>query len=149
MSMFPEPAYRHGVYRTTKMWRERLGRYRLMGSRCRKCGALWWPRRIGGVCGKCNSRDLEPYEFSHEGVLKTHSLSSGTPLMGMEVYGADRRIVASVLLDEGVVVGPTEIVDTTFENLKDGVKVQMVTRKLRRESNGNWMYGYMWVPVRE
>ena len=26
------------------------------------------------------------------------------------------------------------------------MKVRMALRKLRREQNGNWQYGYMWVP---
>lgn len=149
--MFPEPLYRHGVYRTTKMWRQRGGRYRLVGSRCKSCGQLWWPSRIAGVCGKCNSRDLEDYEFSHEGgVVLVHFAEAARypipPLHGYEVYG-DSRIYALVKLKEGVYIGPTEIADCSPEQVRDGMRVKMVTRKLRRESNGNWMYGYMWVPA--
>lgn len=146
--MFPEPLYRHGVYRTTKMWRQRRERYRLVGSRCKGCGQLWWPRRIAGVCGKCNSRDLEDFEFSHEGEVFAHTEAAkhpSPPLQGFEVYG-DSRIFAMIKLKEGVYIGPTEIVDCAPEQVQDGMKVKMVTRKLRRESNGNWMYGYMWIP---
>ena len=150
--MFPEPLYRHGVYRTTKIWRQRRERYRLVGSRCKSCGQLWWPRRIGGVCGKCNSKDLEDFEFSHEGealgcyVEATGGYPPIPPLHGYEVYG-DSRIYAMVKVKEGVYIGPTEIVDCRPEQIREGMKVKMVTRKLRRESNGNWMYGYMWVPA--
>ena len=150
--MFPEPLYRHGVYRTTKMWRQRRERYRLVGSRCQSCGQLWWPRRIAGVCGKCNSRNLEDFEFSHEGeVIACFVEATKFPyplLQGFEVYG-DSRIHAMVKLKEGVYIGPTEIVDCPPEQIKEGMKVKMVTRKLRRESNGNWMYGYMWVRAEE
>lgn len=150
--MFPEPLYRHGVYRTTKMWRQRRERYRLLGSRCKSCGQLWWPRRSAGVCGKCNSRDLEDFEFSPEGeVFICFAETSKFPypvLQGYEVYG-DSRIHAMIKLKEGVYLGPTEIVDCSPEQIKEGMKVKMVTRKLRRESNGNWMYGYMWVPAQE
>lgn len=148
--MFPEPLYRTTVYRTTKMWRQRRERYRLLGSRCQSCGQLWWPRRTG-VCGKCNARHLEDFEFSHEGEVVAGyaaALRHGRPVVlhGYEVYG-DTRIFALVKLKEDVYVGPTEIVDCTPEQFREGMKVKMVTRRLRRESNGNWMYGYMWVPA--
>ena len=150
--MFPEVLYRHGVYRTTKMWRQRRERYRLLGSRCKSCEKLWWPRRTAGVCGTCNSRDLEDFEFSHEGEVVScvpQATLHPLPVMqGYEVYG-DSRIFAMIKLKEGVYVGPTEIVDCDPEQAKNGMKVKMATRKLRRESNGNWMYGYMWVPAEE
>lgn len=149
--MFPEPLYRHGVLRTTKMWRQRKERYRLVGSRCKNCGQLWWPGRHGKVCGRCNSRDLEEYEFSHEGELFVHHAEGQNfpiqPLHGFEVYG-DTRIFAMVkLIKEGIYIGPTEIVDCPPEKAKDGMKVKMVLRKFRRESNGNWMYGFIWAPA--
>ena len=149
--MFPEPLYRHGVLRTTKMWRQRKERYRLVGSRCRACGQLWWPGRHGKVCGSCNSRDLEEYEFSHEGELFVHHAEgenfSIPPLQGFEVYG-DNRIFAMVkLTKEGIYIGPTEIVDCPPEKVKDGMKVKLVVRKFRREANGNWIYGFMWAPA--
>jgi uncharacterized OB-fold protein len=51
------------------------------------------------------------------------------------------------LTQEGIYIGPTEIVDCPPEKVKDGMKVKMVLRKFRRESNGNWMYGFMWTPA--
>ena len=150
--MFPEPLYRHGIYRTTKFWRQRKERYRLVGSRCKSCGQLWWPSREGKTCGKCNAREFEEYEFSHEGELHVHFPEENRytipPLQGFEVYG-DTRIYAMVKLPEGVYIGPTEIVDCRPEQVRNGMKVKMVTRKFRRESNGNWMYGFMWTPAED
>jgi uncharacterized OB-fold protein len=138
--MFPEPLYRHGVLRTTKMWRQRKERYRLVGSRCKNCGQLWWPGRHGKVCGRCNSREL----FVHHAEGQNFPIQ---PLHGFEVYG-DTRIFAMVkLIKEGIYIGPTEIVDCPPEKVKDGMKVKMVLRKFRRETNGNWMYGFMWAPA--
>ena len=148
--MFPEPLYRVGVLRTTKKWRQKDERLRLVGCRCKSCGQLWWPGREGGVCGKCNARDLEDYEFSHEGELHVHhSEGKRFPIQAMhgyEIYG-DTRIFAMVKLKEGIYIGPTELVDCRPEDVRDGMKVRMVTRKLRREPNGNWMYGFMWTPA--
>jgi uncharacterized OB-fold protein len=68
-------------------------------------------------------------------------------LQGFEVYG-DTRIFAMVkLTKEGIYIGPTDLVDCPPEKVKDGMKVKMVLRKLRREPNGNWMYGFMWTPA--
>jgi len=145
--LFPEGLYRHGVLRTTKAWRQRKERYRLLGTKCRACETLWWPGRK--VCGKCNSRDVEDHEFSHHGELFVHHHGQLAwyvpPVQGFEVYG-DSRVLAVVKLPEGVYVGGTDLVDCPPEKAKDGLKVRMALRKLRREQNGNWQYGYMWVP---
>jgi uncharacterized OB-fold protein len=151
--MFPEPLYRHGTLRTTKAWRQQDERYRLEGSRCKSCGQLWWPARLSKVCGKCNSRDVEPYQFSHIGEVYVHHVEAENwpiqPLHGFEVYG-DTRVYAMVkLIKEGIFIGPTEIVDCTPDQITDGMKVKLVLRKLRRESNGNWQYGFMWAPTHE
>ena len=146
--IFPEPAYRVGVLRTTKAWRQHKERYGLVGSKCRACGTLWWPGRK--VCGKCNSQDMEDFRFSHVGKLRVHhvgELAWAVPsLQGFEVYGG-ARVFALVELPEGVYVGATDLVDCPHEKIKDGMAVRMVLRKLRREANGSWNYGFMWIPV--
>jgi uncharacterized OB-fold protein len=71
-SFFPEPAYQVAVYREPVYWRERKGRYRLVGSRCKNCRETWWPRRISEVCPNCHSREFEEYEFSHDGEIFLH-----------------------------------------------------------------------------
>jgi uncharacterized protein len=145
--LFPEGMYRHGVLRTLKAWRSRKERYRLLGSKCSNCGQLWWPGRK--VCAKCGSRELGEYQFSHVGELLIHHQGHlpwhMPPLQGFEVYG-DQRMMAVVKLPENIYVGPTDIVDCEPEEVRDGMKVRKVLRKLRREANGNWQYGYMWVP---
>jgi uncharacterized OB-fold protein len=146
-AIFPEGLYRHGVLRTTKAWRQRVERYRLVGSKCLSCETLWWPGRK--VCGKCNSRKMENYQFSHRGELVTNHHGQLAwyvpPVQGYEVYG-DTRILAVIKLPEGVHVGGTELIDYPPEKVRDGMKVRMVLRKLRREQNGNWQYGFMWAP---
>lgn len=150
--MFPEPTYRLGVMRTTKAWRLRKERYRLLGSKCNACGTTWWPGRK--VCGKCNSRDLTEYQFSHKGELVAHHFGPMVwhldPIQGFTVYGLD-RIMAVIKLEEedNTYVTPTDVVDIEPDKVKDGMKLQLVFRKLRKEPNGNWNYGYMWAPPDE
>jgi uncharacterized OB-fold protein len=139
--------YRPGVLRTTKAWRQRKERYRLIGSKCLACGTIWWPSRR--VCGKCTSRNVEDLQLSSVGKLLIHHAGQlpwhVAPLGGFEVFG-DTRVMTVVELPEGVYVGPTDLVDCPPEKIRDGMLVRRVLRKLRREGNGNWQYGYMWVP---
>ena len=149
--MFPEPIYRHGVMRTTKAWRLRKGRYRLLGSRCKSCGRTWWPGRK--VCGTCNSRDLEDYQFNHIGELVVHHYGPMVwhldPIQGFGVYGLD-RILAVVKLEgeEDTYIAPTDVVDCEPDKVQNGMRLRMTFRKLRREPNGNWNYGFMWTPLK-
>jgi uncharacterized OB-fold protein len=92
---------------------------------------------------------MENYQFSHRGELVTNHHGQLAwyvpPVQGYEVYG-DTRILAVIKLPEGVHVGGTELIDHPPEKVRDGMKVRMVLRKLRREQNGNWQYGFMWAP---
>lgn len=57
-----ESIYRIATHSTAKAWRNRLARYRLVGTHCPACGMDHFPGRH--VCPKCHSRDLEAKEFS-------------------------------------------------------------------------------------
>jgi len=143
VSQYPEQIYRHTTASTLRHWRERHGRYRLVGTKCKDCGELHFPRRV--VCPNCNQRNLEPYEHPHTGEIVTCYISDNPwgALLGLGEQVP--RIPAIVKLDNGVHVF-TEIID--FEDpqdIKAGMRVQMVLRKLRRESNSNWLYGYKFI----
>jgi uncharacterized OB-fold protein len=57
-----------------------------------------------------------------------------------------QRYVGVVRLDDGLHI-ETEIVDASSETVKAGLRVGLVFRKLRRESNGNEQYGYKFAPL--
>jgi uncharacterized OB-fold protein len=57
-----------------------------------------------------------------------------------------KRFVGVVRLDDGIHV-ETELLEVTRETAKPGLRVAMVVRKLRRESNGNETYGYKFLPL--
>ena len=73
MSQYPEQIYRHTTASALRNWRERHGRYRLVGTKCKDCGELHFPRRV--VCPNCNQRNLEPYEHPHTGEIITCYIS--------------------------------------------------------------------------
>jgi hypothetical protein len=143
MSEFREQVYRHATYGAVKSWRERRGRYRLEGSRCSGCGAVSFPRRV--ACRECHGRDLEPYECARTGTL----VVAWPQVVLARLLGyADlpKRFVGVVRLDDGIHV-ETELLEVTRETAKPGLRVAMVVRKLRRESNGNETYGYKFIPL--
>lgn len=142
MSEFRDQLYRPATYSAVKSWRERRGRYRLEGSRCAECDALFFPRRVS--CRNCHGRKLTPYECSHTGTL----VVSWPQVHLARLLGhADlpRRFVGVVRLDDGIHI-ETELIQVTRETAKPGLRLEMVVRKLRRESNGNQVYGYKFRP---
>jgi uncharacterized OB-fold protein len=139
---FPEQIYRHTTASATRAWRERRGRYLLEGTRCKQCGELHFPRRT--VCNACNSRDLEPIKHPPKGTIVMANVC--WTAAGVHFgYGENIPRVSTVIrLDDGVTV-LAEVTETPYERIVPGARVGMVLRKLRRESNSSWMYGYKFV----
>ena len=54
------------------------------------------------------------------------------------------RIIVVIQMDDGPFV-LSEIIESAPDEVNDGDRVRMVTRKLRRESNSNWQYGFKFV----
>lgn len=145
MSEFRDQVSRHATYGSVKSWRERHGRYRLMGSRCSRCHAIAFPRRPS--CHRCQCRKMEPYQCSHTGTVV--SVWPQVNLVRLLGYAdLPQRFVGIVQLDDGVHI-ETELVDITSETARVGLRVHLVFRRLRREGNGNEMYGYKFAPSQE
>lgn len=145
-NQFPEIIPRLESYNTMRTWRERFGRYRLIGSQCNTCGEKWFPRREGLNCPHCSGVDLQPYECAHSGKVEQLQIENmGYPVMG---YGDwSPRIIATIQLDDGIMI-LSEIVDATPEEVERGTQVKMVLRKHKREETGAWMYGFMFTVIR-
>lgn len=136
-----EPIYRIATQSTAKAWRKRLARYRLVGTHCPSCGMDHFPGRY--VCPKCHNRKLEPKEFSKRGTVVCIAIDS-SPLMG---HGEEvPKPLAVIKIEEGPFV-ISDIVDCDVEKVKEGLEVEVVLRKWRREANGNYMYGYKFRPA--
>ncbi len=146
MSQFQEQIYRHTTASATRSWRERKGRYLLEGTRCKSCGAIHFPRRT--ACAECNSRDLEPYRHPFTGMIVEANIC--WQATGVHIGYGERipRVSTVIQLDDGVCV-LAEVTETPIEKIVPGARVEMVTKKLHRESNSTWMYGYKFVVVDE
>jgi len=78
-----------------------LNEEKLMGSRCKKCGALFSPPRP--ICIKCNANEMDWVEMKGEGKLVAFTtIAVGTPLMIEEGYDREHSYCTGVVeLEEG------------------------------------------------
>ena len=102
-----------------------LNEEKLMGSRCKKCGALYVPPRA--ICIKCYGSDMEWVEMKGKGKLAAFTvISIGPPFMIEEGYDRKNPYCSGVVeLEEGARVDArVEGVDTTKpETIKIGTPV--------------------------
>lgn len=124
-------------------WRLREQRYQLVGNVCLKCGAKHFPPRQ--VCSKCRGTEFEPFRFSGQGELYSFTTLRSAPA-GFEVYTP--YSVGMVKLDEGPMV-EAMLTDVNEEDLMIGMRMEMVTRKIREEEGerGLLVYGYKFRPA--
>ncbi|MHC1605111.1 MAG: Zn-ribbon domain-containing OB-fold protein [Candidatus Methanofastidiosia archaeon] len=123
-------------------WRENVKRYRLLGTKCKKCGAIHYPQRT--VCNKCKNRSLEVFQFKGTGKVYSYTIIRNPP-QGYEFckpYAA-----AFIELDEGELV-TAQLTDCDVENVEIGMPVELVTRKLYEYGkDGIIIYGYKFRPI--
>jgi uncharacterized OB-fold protein len=125
----------------SRHWRLADQRYRLIGEKCPHCGAAIFPPR--DVCPECSEPAKTLYTFAGKGTIYSFTTIIDAP-EGFE--GQAPYAVAMIQLDEGPMItaqltdldGPPEI----------GMKVEMVTRKLRTDGEaGIIIYGYKFRPL--
>ena len=123
-------------------WRLQAQRYRLTGEICHSCGAKLFPPR--DVCPECSKPAYEPLEFKGNGEVYSHSTLSQGPA-GYREY--EPYTVALVKLEEGPLV-TAQLTDVAPEDVRIGMPVEMVTRKLTEDGeSGLIVYGYKFRPV--
>ncbi len=141
-------------------WRLRNQRYRLVGEVCGNCGAKLFPPR--DVCPACGHSMATPsltpmqgenppegtnqttaYVFSGRGEVYSYSTVYQAP----EGYGEFvPYTVALVKLEEGPLV-TAQLADVDPDEVRIGMPVEMVTRKLKEEGkDGIIVYGYKFRP---
>jgi uncharacterized OB-fold protein len=124
-------------------WRLREQRYQLVGNVCLKCGAKHFPPRQ--VCTKCRGTEFESFRFNGDGELYSFTTLRAAPA-GFEGYAP--YSVGMVKLDEGPLV-EAMLTDVNEDELAIGMRVEMVTRKIREEEGerGLLVYGYKFRPT--
>lgn len=124
-------------------WRIRRQRYGLVGEVCPHCEAKLFPPR--DVCPECGKDAREPYAFSGRGEVFSFTTIYEPPA-GFEEYAP--YTVALVKLEEGPIV-TAQLTDVNSKDVKIGMPVEMVTRKIRTDGDerGLIVYGYKFRPV--
>jgi uncharacterized OB-fold protein len=119
-------------------WRRFQARYRLVGSKCKKCGKIYFPPRV--FCKKCGNGELEEYKLKEEGKVHTFTIIHVAP------SGFEHRVpycIGIIELEDGVKI-TGEIVGE-IEKVKIGSKVRAVFRKIFEDGkDGIIHYGLKW-----
>ena len=125
----------------SRHWRLNEQRYALIGETCDSCGVKLFPPR--DVCLECEAPAKELYTFTGVGEIYSFSTIYDAPA-GFAEYAP--YTVALVKLDEGPMV-TAQLTDVDKNELEIGMKVEMVTRKLRTDGpEGMIIYGYKFRP---
>lgn len=123
-------------------WRNRERYYRLLGSRCRRCGKEAFPPVH--VCKKCGSTDLEEVEMPKTGKLLTYTVLR-EPAEGYREFTP--IFLGFIELDNGVRI-VAQLTDVREDEIKIGMHVRAVLRKLTQDGDdGLIYYGYKFVKV--
>jgi hypothetical protein len=123
---------------TIQSYLEYINSKKLMGSKCKKCGAVDVPPRK--LCIKCNSTDVDWIEMSGNGKIAAYScISVGTTFMVDKGYSMKKPYCFSVIkLDEGPMIsGQLLGVDETKPDdikIETPVKVKFIETELKGET---------------
>ncbi len=117
-------------------WREKPQRYLFKGGKCKDCGYTMYPTRK--VCPKCHSENIEIVDLPRDGTILTYTIVYSAP-EGYEDFAP--YAVAIVEMTNGARL-MLQIVDTDFNDIKIGKKVEVVFRRLFVEGKaGIIIYG--------
>ena len=128
-----------------RFWRNMKSRYNLIGRRCRRCGRVYFPPR--NLCPNCRRRsELEDFKLNGRGEVVSYTVIHTPP------EGFDRQapyIMALVKLEEGPMV-TAQIVDVSLEEVKIGMRVESVFRKIQEDGEAGLIYyGFKFRPAKE
>jgi len=123
-----------------RFWREIPQRYNFIGNECSVCGQVFFPPRES--CPKCRRKSMgkiKDLKLKGKGEVVTYSIIH----VGPEEF--EEQIpypIAIIQLDEGPKV-TAQIVDCDLDEIKIGMKVESVFRKIQQDgSTGAIYYGY-------
>jgi len=127
-----------------RFWREIPYRYRMIGTRCPKCGKVYFPPRI--VCPDCHRESygkMEEVQLSGKGKIYSYTIVHQN-VKGFKLHRP--YIMAIVELEEGPRV-TAQIVDCKPEDVYIDMPVRAVFRRITEDGpEGIVQYGYKFVP---
>jgi len=133
-----------GVFTTSvsRVWRERIKKYRLIGGYCVKCGKRFYPVR--SFCPKCGSNKIKEIILPRKGRVISYTIIR-TPPAEFKMYAP--YIVAIVELEDGTRI-LAQLTDIPINEVKIGMQVEAVFRRYREQGEeGIIEYGIKFRPV--
>ena len=117
---------------------------RLLASQCRSCGELCFPKKENGLCGHCQSRELEEVELSGQGKVYSYTIVTQRP---SDFYkGEVPYALGFVELPEGIRI-ETLFTGCDPEVLHVGMDVEMVIERLYQDEGGHDVMAYKFRPA--
>ncbi|GIW39632.1 MAG: transcriptional regulator [Candidatus Binatia bacterium] len=116
----------------------------LVGRRCKNCGAVYFGARV--ACAKCTEPGpFEEIPLSRRGTLWTYSI------VHQSFPGIPTPYVAAIVdLPEGISVRCNLVdVEPDPKKIRFGMPVEMITRKVREDKDGNDVIAFFFRPVPE
>ncbi len=125
-----------------RLWRQQPSNLRLEGSVCTACEAKLFPERIR--CPECGSDAIQPHPFKRMGTLLAHT----TVYEAKQGFADQVPFVAGLVqIDDGPVL-PAMVADVNSDNVAVGMRLEMVTRKIRCDDEDSpILYGYKFAPA--
>ena len=117
---------------------------RLIGSRCPKCGEIFFPKKEDGFCIYCQKTGMEETLLSRRGKIYSYTVVMQRPPVYYQ--GEVPYAIGYVELPEGVRV-ETLFTAPDLEKLKIGMDVELVIEKLNDDEQGNEILTYKFKPV--
>lgn len=125
-----------------RYWRTEKTRYGLVGETCRVCGQPIFPPR--DLCPHCTEAGQDLRTFGGKGEVYSFAHVADAPA-GYTEY--QPYTMALIKLEEGPLL-TAQLTDVDEADVRIGMPVEMVTRKLKEEGeNGMVVYGYKFRPV--
>lgn len=131
-----------GAWTTPSSTREKP---QLIGSKCRSCGEVYFPRRQKALCPHCQKEAMEDIKLSRRGTLDTFTVVMQQPGGGY-YFGPVPYALGVIELPEGVYVeSPLKV--EKFKDLAVGIEMELVIEKIWEDPAGNELIGYKFKPV--
>nr|HID59948.1 DNA-binding protein [Desulfobacterales bacterium] len=117
----------------------------LIGSKCKACGELFFPRKEKGWCIHCQQETLEDVRLSRRGKIVSFSVVMQQP--GGDFYkGPVPYAYGCVDLPDGIRIESLFTTDD-FNELKVGRDVELRIEKLYEDDEGNEVLTFKFTPI--
>mgnify|MGYP000490778566 CR=1 FL=1 len=117
----------------------------LIGSKCRSCGEVYFPKRTKKLCPHCQKEALEDIKLSRRGKLDTFTVVMQQPGGGY-YYGPVPYAIGMIELPEGVYIETPLKVDK-FKDLALGIEMELMIEKIWEDPSGNELIGFKFRPI--